>query len=223
VIGGPTKIGGTSTTISIGGLAQYPLDLNQILAVTYRFTLRGNNSSDPNNKRLHGETNYKLMGLWLSLDGGSNFARLSGHHQWADAVTMSFSLHDSNKIFMPTSGNGIWIGAFPYEKAAAQVEFVETNDHLPKKFDLHHNYPNPFNPNTVIKFDLPKATHVKLVIYDVMGRRVRLLADEQMQAGYHHRIWDGFDDRGSPVASGIYFYRLHTAEFTKARKMALLR
>ncbi|MDZ7291297.1 MAG: beta-propeller fold lactonase family protein [candidate division KSB1 bacterium] len=92
----------------------------------------------------------------------------------------------------------------------------------PLAFALHPNHPNPFNPTTLIKYDLPKATHVTITIYDVLGRRVRTLVDKLMDAGYHSRIWDGRNDKGAPVTSGIYFYRLHTTEFMKVRKMALL-
>ncbi|MDZ7291295.1 MAG: beta-propeller fold lactonase family protein [candidate division KSB1 bacterium] len=93
----------------------------------------------------------------------------------------------------------------------------------PQTLALHPNHPNPFNPATLIKYDLLKTAHVTLTIYDVLGRRVRTLVDELMDAGYHSQIWDGKNDKGVPVASGIYFYRLQTAEFTKVRKMTFLR
>jgi hypothetical protein len=94
---------------------------------------------------------------------------------------------------------------------------------LPRRFDLHANYPNPFNPITVIKYDLARATDVRLEIYDVLGRRVRQLVDQDMPAGYQAAIWDGRSDHRIPLASGIYFCRLHTPYFTKVRKMMLLR
>jgi hypothetical protein len=167
------------------------------------------------------------MNIWQSTNGGTSFTPLSGFdtgHKWADAATMSFVPGDNNKIIMPTHGNGIWIGTRTggSPKAATTQGFVQADDNLPKRFDLHQNYPNPFNPTTTIKFDLPKATHVKLVIYDVLGRRVRTLVDEFMKAGYQAKVWDGRNDKGFLAASGIYFYRLHTTEFIKVRKMVLL-
>jgi hypothetical protein len=167
------------------------------------------------------------MNIWQSTDGGASFTPLLGldtEHKWPDAATMSFVPGNPDKIIMPTHGNGIWIGTRTSgsPKAATPQELVQTDDNLPKRFALYQNYPNPFNPNTTIKFDLPKATYVKLIIYDVLGRRVRTLVDEFMKAGYQSKVWDGKNDKGISAASGVYFYRLHTAEFTKVRKMALL-
>ena len=70
------------------------------------------------------------------------------------------------------------------------------------------NYPNPFNPSTTIKFDLRKAGYVNLEIYNIKGQKVRTLIDQQQEAGYHSKVWNGIDDSGNPIGSGIYFYRL---------------
>ena len=88
---------------------------------------------------------------------------------------------------------------------------------------LAQNYPNPFNPNTTIRYELPKGCHVRLAVYDVAGRLVRVLVDEERTGGVHDIIWNGTDSRGLPVASGIYFYRLDAAETVITKKMALLR
>ncbi|NUO81211.1 T9SS type A sorting domain-containing protein, partial [candidate division KSB1 bacterium] len=79
------------------------------------------------------------------------------------------------------------------------------------------------NPRTVIKYDLPKAAHVTLTIYDVLGRKVRTLLDKDVAAGYQSIHWEGKDDRGAPVASGLYLYRIQAAAFIKVKKMMLLR
>jgi len=84
---------------------------------------------------------------------------------------------------------------------------------MPKDFVLHQNYPNPFNPTTTISFDLPKDGFVTLKIYDVTGRLVRVLVQEQKLAGAHSVLWDGLDDAGQKVAAGVYLYRI---EFTNA-------
>ncbi|MFQ5605262.1 MAG: endonuclease/exonuclease/phosphatase family protein, partial [bacterium] len=93
----------------------------------------------------------------------------------------------------------------------------------PQELTLHANYPNPFNPTTVIKYDLPRALKVKLTIYNVLGQKVRTLIDTPQSAGFHRVAWAGQDDAGIPVASGIYVYRLQAEKFTLARKMLLLR
>ncbi|MFQ5604489.1 MAG: YCF48-related protein [bacterium] len=100
---------------------------------------------------------------------------------------------------------------------------VQTNMEVPHKFGLSQNYPNPFNPQTTIKYQLPKAAEVKLTIYNLLGQRVAMLVDKKMPAGFYSIQWDGKDQNGRNVASGIYVYRLQTADFVKAKKLTLLR
>ncbi len=88
---------------------------------------------------------------------------------------------------------------------------------------LHQNYPNPFNPATTISFDLPRSGHVKLSVYDVRGALVSTILDRHMKDGQNEVTWDARDNRGNPVASGIYFCRLVAGDFTRTRKMVLLR
>jgi len=90
-------------------------------------------------------------------------------------------------------------------------------------YELSQNWPNPFNASTVIDFGLPQPGDVRLVVYDVLGRRVRHLLDDYLLAGYHSFTWNGLDDHGSPVASGMYFYRLIAGEYMESRKMMLVK
>ena len=94
---------------------------------------------------------------------------------------------------------------------------------LPTTFDISQNYPNPFNPLTTIKYQLPMLSEVKLVIYNVLGQKVRTLLNKQMEAGYHSVIWDGRNDEGRAVASGIYIYRFEAGDFQKTMKLMLLK
>lgn len=94
---------------------------------------------------------------------------------------------------------------------------------LPKEYLLAQNSPNPFNPSTKIQFQLPKTDHVKLTVYNVLGQVVRKLFDEKLEAGSHSIIFDGKDNNGGDIASGIYFYRLEASGFTKSKKMMLLK
>ena len=88
---------------------------------------------------------------------------------------------------------------------------------------LKRNYPNPFNPVTTIRFELHKKVDVKLVIYNVMGQKVRTLLNGKQNEGVHKVLWSGSDDRGNPVSSGVYFYRLTTENYDKTMKMILLK
>ncbi len=94
---------------------------------------------------------------------------------------------------------------------------------VPAEFGLAQNYPNPFNPVTTIRYQLPKAGHVSLKVYNIYGQLVRTLVDDQVHAGYHTVQWNGRDEFGQAVSSGVYYYRLVAGTFVETRKMALLR
>jgi hypothetical protein len=94
---------------------------------------------------------------------------------------------------------------------------------LPADFQLGQNYPNPFNPETLIDFALPRSAEVSLVVYNVLGAKVRLLIAEQLPAGLHQVRFDGRDDSGTELASGVYFYRLRAGTFENTRKMVLVK
>ncbi|MDZ7363203.1 MAG: Ig-like domain-containing protein [candidate division KSB1 bacterium] len=92
----------------------------------------------------------------------------------------------------------------------------------PQAFVLQQNYPNPFNPTTQIRYELPRAVHVSVIIYNSLGQEIRRLVDRVQPAGYHHVTWNGRDQRGKPVPSGIYHYRLQVGnEFVLTKKMLL--
>jgi hypothetical protein len=94
---------------------------------------------------------------------------------------------------------------------------------LPKGFALYQNYPNPFNPATSISFDLPKAAMTELTVYNLLGREVRCLISSNLSAGSHTVVWDGRDNNGKAVSSGIYMYRLRAADHISDRKMIFLK
>jgi hypothetical protein len=98
-----------------------------------------------------------------------------------------------------------------------------TQIEAPARTALYQNAPNPFNPTTTIRFDLARDGHVELRIYNVSGRQVRTLVNGPMERKRHKLVWDGMDDAGMPVSSGIYFYRLETADFRDTHKMVVLR
>jgi hypothetical protein len=85
------------------------------------------------------------------------------------------------------------------------------------------NFPNPFNPETTIRFDLASSGYISLGIFNIYGQRVRLLLDGFMGAGRHSIVWDGTDDNQRRVSSGIYFYRMQTEEYSSMRRMLLLK
>jgi len=94
---------------------------------------------------------------------------------------------------------------------------------MPRNFKLNQNYPNPFNPETHISFDLTKPAHVKLDVININGQKVMTLIDDYREVGHHEAKWDGINSSGETVASGIYLYRLITAEGAQVRKMQMMK
>ena len=93
----------------------------------------------------------------------------------------------------------------------------------PTTFALYPNLPNPFNPETTIRFELPWAAEVQLAVYDVLGQKVKTLVSGSLQAGLHSAVWQGRDELGAQVGNGVYLYRLQAGGFIQMRRMLLLK
>ena len=94
---------------------------------------------------------------------------------------------------------------------------------IPEQFHVFNNYPNPFNPITTITYELPVNRHVNISIFDMLGRRVRTLVDQEMGAGTKSLIWNATNDNGKPVGAGVYLYQIQAGEFRQTKKMVLLK
>lgn len=139
----------------------------------------------------------------------------------------------------PLQGSGELLRLYPQTSSSAEVLLsratfndgrivgvveVGSSGPGPRSFQLLPNVPNPFNPETVIGYALPRASEVQLEVFDALGRSVRILVPQRVQPVGTHRVrWDGRDGRGASVASGIYFYRLKTPEFQAMQKMILVK
>jgi len=103
-------------------------------------------------------------------------------------------------------------------------EPVGVDDEFPARFALHQNTPNPFNPVTTIAYDVPApGGDVSVTVYDVAGRLVRTLVDSLQEPGVLATVWDGRDERGARVASGVYYCRMQSADFDETIKLTLLK
>jgi subtilisin-like proprotein convertase family protein len=140
---------------------------------------------------------------------------------WGEPAIGTWELWVSDNAF---ADNGIlnqWSLsiALPPEVASAETEVSG----LPETHFLDRGYPNPFGDSATLRFGLPRSQQVELAVFDVRGRRVRVLARGSREAGVHTVIWDGRDDRGRPSASGVYFCRLHAGRFSREVPLLLLR
>ena len=111
----------------------------------------------------------------------------------------------------------------PGEVVRGNTTGIKDQSSVPFVYRLEQNYPNPFNPETSIRYQLAKAGQVDLVIYNMLGQKVRTLINGVKNLGNHVQVWDGRNDRGQVVPTGIYFYRVHSGTFTEVKKMLVVR
>ncbi len=172
---------------------------------------------------------------YLQTNGGSNSALIYDNLRIA-GVEYTGTYNSSNE-----TAQLIYLGftyetiVNPYQRSRLMEKVLnyfglpvgigDSNGSLPEAFALAQNYPNPFNPETQIRFDVPANYQgkVNLIVYNALGQKVRTLVNGRMAAGQHKLNWNGRDDQGKAVASGIYFYRLNAGDFRSTKKMMLIR
>ena len=110
---------------------------------------------------------------------------------------------------------------YQYNSNCNQVSIYDET--IPITYYLYNAYPNPFNPVTSLRYDLPEDGFVNITIYDMMGRIVRSLVNSKQAAGYHSIKWNATNNKNEPVSAGLYLYMIQAGEFRKTRKMVLLK
>ncbi|MBE0565598.1 MAG: VCBS repeat-containing protein [Krumholzibacteria bacterium] len=201
-----------------GGIATFTWDAgsdNETPAAGLSYNLRV--GTTPGGSELSAAMADSASGYRRLPAGGNAQQRLSWSLDFS-AVAPDATLYWS----VQTVDTGFAGSAFAAEQSL-EPGSVSAVAELPTRFALHPNYPNPFNPSTTLRFDLPQAGKVELTIYDTAGRRVRTLVRETLAAGRQEVVWRGRDDGGRQVASGVYFYRLEAGTFGETKKMILLK
>lgn len=161
-------------------------------------------------------------------DGADGFNDLSLKFDTQDIVAALGSVNDGDEVILTLMGQ--LLDGTPIDgmdcviiKSKGRGASKLVAEGVPENYTLAQNYPNPFNPETEIRFQLPKTSHVMLRIFNTLGQEIRTLADKQYEAGFHSVSWDGKNNNGNVVSSGIYLYQLRADNFTQAKKMSLLR
>jgi hypothetical protein len=146
-------------------------------------------------------------------------------HQWQWTQGTKPLRLDANDFWGQTADDEMYIDDYVFDTTAPLTpnSIGDGADALPTTFDLAQNYPNPFNPTTTIKYQLPKKADVKIVIYNMLGQLVRTVVNKAVDAGYQEVVWDGLNDNGNRVATGIYIYRMEADKFVKSHKMIMMK
>lgn len=152
-------------------------------------------------------------GIYYSMDKGATWIAFSeAPEDPAYGIGLAKCLLVYNNELFATTGAGL------FKAPTKTIGIKNSIDMFPKKFSLEQNYPNPFNPATVISFSVPKASHIKLMLYNILGEHIKTLIDEEMAAGKHQYIFNG-----ESLSTGIYVYVLKGENFFLSRKMLLLK
>ena len=182
---------------------------------------------DPANPNvLYAGTNATIgEALFRSVDAGLHWEKVCDDlkEAWITSIEVT---PDGRTLYVGTEGRGVY--RIDVETSPA-TSVAEGYNVAPTKFSLRHNYPNPFNPITQIPYQLPREGKVEICIYNLLGQKVCTVADEVQKAGYHTVRWDGRDELGREVGSGVYLCRMEAAPksgggpFVRTIKMLLLR
>jgi hypothetical protein len=170
-----------------------------------------------------GETIYTLGEGWV---GETCISAFSDFHtvEWSELHYIEFASGDRSFIRLPNGQFLIFGGRGFLIAAKTNAVGVEADEETaPLVGFAMQAYPNPFNPETTIKYDLAEKGNVTLEVCNIKGQRVRTLVRETVDAGFHSVAWNGRDETGKTVSSGVYFYRLSTTDKTLTKKMLLLK
>lgn len=181
------------------------------------FSMFGNSYRVDDNTMVLGENNVQLSlddiegGQYLEVRGvGEAEGSAAGKQSGSSILVSKIKIVDAE-------------GSGEYELEVEPGPTAVEDEELPETFELFQNYPNPFNPVTTIRFTLPVSADVILTVYDVTGREVQRLVSNTMTAGTYEVQWNGRNQADTPVASGVYLYRLQTGNKVMSRRMVLLK
>ena len=175
-----------------------------------------------------GATSFDYVTIKYYSNGDTAWvARYHGPVENGNDYAFALALDSAGNVYVTGKSDGSETGSdyctIKYVQTHSDVEDETGDREKPSGFALSQNYPNPFNPTTKIEFTLVKSDFVTLQIYDVLGRKVRTLVSEDLPSGYKSVFWDGKNDDGKEVASGVYFYQLKVGNFSEPKKMLLLK
>ena len=159
--------------------------------------------------------------IWAGTYGGG-VASYNGV-EWNDYTTAEGLVDNEVNALAMGCGGDLWVGTDYGVSRLIHPTGIEENTMIPSELTILGNFPNPFNPETCINFTLPQEGIVNLDIYNIMGQHVRLLKSDTMSAGFHSVIWDGRNEKGKIVSTGIYIAQLHMGLNFTTHSMTLVK
>lgn len=189
-----------------------PVELTSFTALASKneILLNWTTATETNNygfeiQRKHSSNNFVTIGF---VKGNGTTSEVNGYYFYDRNFSNGKNIYRLKQID--------YSGTFEYSN---EIEVTS----IPNEYSLEQNYPNPFNPSTIIKYNLRESSKVKVNVYNITGVRVRTLVNSSQEAGEYSVVWDGLDDNGNPVSSGVYLYRLEAGDKNLQRKMILIR
>jgi hypothetical protein len=163
---------------------------------------------------------------WMSLNGNSGVVEAGASATMNLVLSGTVMAKDDvvyNGSVVCTSTPDVGVAEIPVTLTITGVVNGIGDMAVPMTFDMAQNYPNPFNPTTTVNFQLPKKSDVRITVYNALGQVVRTLASQSYDAGRHQVVWDGTNNNGAQVSTGIYIYRMEAGDFVKSMKMILMK
>ena len=157
---------------------------------------------------------YEIIAI--SFDNGMTWTTIDNGIEY-DAGINSFVFSPDGSIYVGTYNSGVYRNTIDFSSG------VKASSAKPDDYNLFQNYPNPFNAHTVIKYSLANRAYISLLIYDINGKLVRTLTDEIENNGTHQVVWDGLDNNGKQIASGIYLLQMKAEDYSTFKKLTIIK
>jgi YD repeat-containing protein len=217
--GNPVLLATSANLAPSAFLRIQPQDSSEVVTDSIRFAWSP--SLDPEGETVSYELRLEVSGLdtTISTSDTTLVVDVSGRGLAATALEVRWSVESSDGRYLTAAQNGE--GFFILDRSSHVA--IEAGSELPRAFALHPNYPNPFNPTTTLRFDLPVPASVELSVFDVLGRRIAVLISSEMAPGTYTATWNGRLSSGGQAPTGVYFYTLQAAGHRMTRKMVLTR
>ncbi len=166
------------------------------------------------------------------LSSNQNFSRIGWWYDYFSGDSVNVTNLTESLTLEPGDFRIYTTTKLPTPEAGILLDVEQIDNQVPVEFTLEQNYPNPFNPNTIIRYSLPNVTlsgnaiegsRVILKIYDILGKEVKTLVNQEQTAGVYQVTWNGDDELSNKVSTGVYFYRIDAGDFVQTKKMLMIK